>query len=164
MIANDSTKEPTESNTEDEDDEGEFPITFLWIPLTLAPFVFCLWIDDIELRQEPRESPKDLVYRHLENVVACSYALNQLLQPDVVKIFKAISANVVLVTGFSTDVMSTDDVLSGLLERYPRSKDIFQTTKPYLESNVPTFFHGAIHPEATLMGLISYFKPDHKHN
>ena len=53
--------------------------------------------------------------------------------------------------------MSIDEVISGLLEKYPSSKDFIQTHKQYLASMVPPYFHGTIHAEATLMGLISYF-------
>jgi hypothetical protein len=123
-----------------------------------------LWIDDVELRLEPNESPESGVYRYLEGVVAWAVALHQLLKPDLAKIFKATSASVVFVTGFRSDVMSTDDIVSGLLERYPNAESFMQTSKPYLESKVPSFFHGAIHAEATLMGLISYLNPNHEHN
>ena len=58
------------------------------------------------------------MYRYLEGIVAWAVALHQfqLLKPDLVKKFSAISASVVLVTGFKRDVMSSDDVISGLLE------------------------------------------------
>jgi hypothetical protein len=59
--------------------------------------------------------------------------------------------------------LSTDDVISGLLEKFPKSKDLIQESKPYLESIIPSFFRGTIHAEATLMGLISYFTPDDDH-
>ena len=87
-----------------------------------------------------------------------------LLNPDLLKNFQAISASVVLFTGFSSDVMSTDDVVSGLLERYPNAENILQTSMPYLESKIPSSFHGAIHAEAALMGLAFYFAPYYKPN
>jgi hypothetical protein len=61
--------------------------------------------------------------------------------------------------------MSADDVIPGLLERYPNPNNIIRTTNPFLESKVPSFFHGTIHAETTLMGLISYFfLDDHERN
>lgn len=56
-------------------------------------------------------------------------------------------------------------VISGLLERYPNASYFIETTKPLLESMVPLFFYGAIHAEATLMGLISFLSlDDHERN
>jgi len=61
--------------------------------------------------------------------------------------------------------MSTNDVISGLCERYSVSENFIQISKPYLESIAPSFFRGAIHAEATLMLLISYFTlDDHRRN
>ena len=87
-----------------------------------------------------------------------------LLNPDLLKKFQAISASVVLFTGYSSDVMSTEDVVSGLLERYPNAENILQTSMPYLESKIPSSFQGAIHAEAALMGLAFYFAPYYKPN
>ena len=56
--------------------------------------------------------------------------------------------------------MTIDDVVSGLLERYSYSKKYIKTFKQVLETNLPSFFRGAIHAEATLMGLISCFSLD----
>ena len=92
-------------------------------------------------------------------------SLHQLLKLNGRKKFATVSVDVVLATGFRSDVMSADDVISGLLKRYPNANNLIQTTKPFLESMVPSFFHGAIHAEATLMGLISYFfLDDHERN
>ena len=110
---------------------------------------------------EPNESPADGVYHYLEGVVALAAALHQLLKQNLVKKFTTISVGVVLVAGSRSDVMSTDDVISGLRKRFPSSINFIETYKPHLESNVPSFFHGEIHAEATLMGLISYFSLDH---
>ena len=101
-----------------------------------APFV--LWIDGVELRPEPDESPADGVYRYLEGIVAWAVALHQLLKPDLVRNFSAISASVVLVTGFRSDVMSSDDVISGLLERYPIQKT---SSKPLSRISSPKSHH-----------------------
>ena len=117
------------------------------------------WVDVVEL-PEANESPADGVYYYLKSLVAWAVALYQLLQPDLLKIFSAISVDVVLVTGFRSDIMTADEIVSGFLERHPNSQNIIETFKPYLETNLPSFFPGAIHSEATLMGLISYFSPD----
>ena len=156
LIVNVLVKEPTDSITEGKNDEEcEFPSPALCIPLTLFP------VDEAELL-EHNESPADRVYRYLEGVVAWAVALHQLLKPDLLKNFSVISVDIVLVTGFRSDIMSTDDVISGLLKRYPNSKNFIQTSKPYIEAKVPSFFHGAIHAEATLtlMGFMSYISFD----
>ena len=130
----------------------------LRIPLTLT---LRPWVDEVGLFLGPNESPADGVYRYLEGIVAWAAALHQLLILNLIKKITAISVGVVLVTGSRSDVMSTDDIISGLLKRFPSSMVLIESYKPYLESHVLSCFHGEIHAEATLMGLISYFSLDH---
>lgn len=125
------------------------------------PFALC--VDELGLLPEPNESQADGVYRYLEGIVGWAAALHQLLKPGLIKKNLTISVGVVIATGSRSDVMSFDDVISGLLEKYPTSKDFIQTHKQYLKLNVPPFFYGTIHAEATLMGLISYFPLDDGH-
>ena len=55
--------------------------------------------------------------------------------------------------------MTADSIISELLERNKNHKKKIKAFKPYLKSNLPSFFYGTVHAEATLMGLMTYFSP-----
>jgi len=66
------------------------------------------------------------------------------------------SVCVVNVSGFKSDVLSADALISGLRKRYPNAEGLIQSSEAFLCSKVPSFFYGAVHAEATLMGLTAH--------
>ena len=117
----------------------------------------------MDLAPEPQESPDRKVYRYLESVVAWGLAVRRLLQERYRATFPTISVSVVYVTGFKSDVLSSQAIISGLLKRCPNSEKLIKSSQSFIQSKAPSYFYGTVHAEATLMGLIaSLFLEDHE--
>lgn len=115
-----------------------------------------------DLRREPDESEGQLVFRHLQAIVAWHAAATGLLQKKLRLVAKTLRVGLVEVTQSNSNLMTDDEVIQEFFRRRPAASPEARTCiENIIRENHRKTFTGATHAEATLMGLLTYFSLAH---
>lgn len=113
-----------------------------------------------DLNPEPYESSGGRVLRYLKSIIAWNTAIASLTTPIYSKIIRSeLSLSLLEVPHASSDIANLDETCDAYFNSFSSkasfiSKDqVISILKPCL----PQTFPGAVHAEATLMGLLMYF-------
>ncbi|KAG1889548.1 hypothetical protein F4604DRAFT_848110 [Suillus subluteus] len=104
-----------------------------------------------------QESSGTRVFGDLKTITAWHAALWTFRSPSYVEIFKHTS--IIGSVDFpypDSDIANVDEIFSAYSDHFP---DWESTDEDFLQKHHPTDFHGTVHAEAILMGLLTYFSP-----